>query len=309
MKGIVHTGPCWRRKLDPDGTTSILCPAPDTPLIRWAGGAPERVLLGGISTTRGTRADFAEMMAEDCRSARSGELATPRIVVSSNGSVIARYHRDPLFRQLIDRADIVDADGMPMVIFTRLFWERPLPERVATTDFIYNACEIAVRDGLRFFFLGGKNGVAERAAARLGELYPGLQIAGTHHGYFLPEDEPELCDRIREAGTDVLWVGLGSPRQETFAFRQRALLEGVGWIRTCGGLFDFCSGDASRAPKFLQQIGLEWLYRAGLEPVRLGLRYLSTNPSAIWHLLTKSAEGRLPAPELTPPGPDSAIGR
>lgn len=246
--------------------------------------------LGGIRTVRGTRAEFAEMMALDCRAARAGELDEPRTVVSSNGSVIARYHHDPLFKQLIDRADIVDADGMPMVLYTRLAWKRPLPERVATTDFIHDACRVSARDGLRFFFVGGKEGVAERAAKELRIKHPGVQIVGTHHGYFLPDEEADLCDRIRSVGTDVLWLGLGSPRQELMAFRQKPLLSGVGWIRTCGGLFDFCSGDVSRAPRMMQYVGLEWLYRAMLDPMRLGTRYLTTNPSAIWHILTKSSE-------------------
>ncbi|BBC70956.1 UDP-hexose transferase [Altererythrobacter sp. B11] len=278
-----------------DATAALSLSALPSPLVTtpearsWSDGL-ERACLAGIMTAKGTRLQFAEMMTADCLAARDGTLAEPRIVVSSNGSVIARYHRDQAFRRLIDHADVVDADGMPMVNFTRLFWKKPFPERVATTDFVHDACRMAAREGLRFYFLGGKPGVAARAADRLTGLYPGLQVVGTRHGYFAPEDEIDLCRQIVDSGADVLWVGLGSPRQEAFAFRQRSRLAGLGWIRTCGGLFDFCSGDARRAPQLLQNLGLEWLYRASLEPIRLGVRYISTNPSAMWHLITKSDE-------------------
>ncbi|PSJ38579.1 glycosyltransferase [Sphingomonas deserti] len=229
-------------------------------------------------------------MLEDVQDARAGLLSVPRVIVASNGSVIARYHSDPGFAALIDAADVIDPDGMPLILATRLLWKRPLPERVATTDFIHDACEIAIKNGLRFYFLGGKPGVAERAAERLRTLHPGIQIVGTRHGYFRPDEEEEVCEAVRETGADVLWLGLGSPAQESFAVRRRASLAGVGWIRTCGGLFDHYTGLVPRAPRWMQNAGLEWLHRSMLEPARLGVRYLRTNPAAVWHLLTKSRE-------------------
>src|SRR5215213_2688929 len=118
-------------------------------------------MIGGIRTARLTRAELARLMVEDCLRARRGDLPLPRVVVSSNGSVIAAYHQDPDFRASIASADIVDADGMPLVFATRLICKRPLLERVATTDFILDAADAAVRNGLRFYFLGSKPGVAE----------------------------------------------------------------------------------------------------------------------------------------------------
>jgi N-acetylglucosaminyldiphosphoundecaprenol N-acetyl-beta-D-mannosaminyltransferase len=247
-----------------------------------------RVSIGGIPTLRITRADLARQMAADVEAARAGTLALPKVVVSSNGAVIARYHREPTFRALLDQADMIDADGMPLVLASRLMLKVPLVERVATTDFIDDACAVATARGYRFFFLGGQAGVAAAAAERLAESHPGLEVVGVRDGYFTPEMVADLCAEVVALRTDVLWVGLGSPLQEAFAVSHRDKLAGLGWIRTCGGLFDHRAGVFPRAPVWMQNIGLEWLHRATLEPVRLGTRYMSTNPSAVFHLLTKT---------------------
>lgn len=250
------------------------------------------VTIGGIPTLHVTRAALADRMADDVRRARQGELGNPNIVIASNGSVIAWYHRRPSFRVLVQQADLVDPDGMSLVLATRLLWREPLAERVATTDFILDASAKAAQAGIRFYFLGARPGVAARAAERLKERFPGLEIVGTRHGYFDEGEVPALCDEVRNSGADVLWLGLGSPRQEAFAVANRARLAGLGWIRTCGGLFDHYGADVPRAPRWVQDIGFEWLHRMVLEPQRLGLRYMSTNPAAIFHLLTKTPERR-----------------
>lgn len=247
-----------------------------------------RAQIGGLPTLKVTRADFALRMAEDIEAARSGELPTPRVVVSSNGSVIVRYHRDPTFKALLDQVDMIDADGMPLVLASRLLLTTPLVERVATTDFIDDAAAIAAERNYRFFFLGAREGIAARAAARLQEQYPRLQIVGTRSGFFAPDEAGEICAQVRDSGADVLWLGLGSPFQEVFAIANRSNLAGVAWIRTCGGMFDHRAGLMPRAPMWMQNAGLEWLHRAMLEPSRLGIRYAATNPAALYHLLTKT---------------------
>jgi exopolysaccharide biosynthesis WecB/TagA/CpsF family protein len=228
------------------------------------------------------------MMVNDAHAARVGVLPHPKIVVASNGYVIAKYHSDPEFRALIDQADIVDVDGMPSVFATKLLCRRPLTERVATTDFIVDACEAAEENGLRFFFLGSKPGVAQEAAANLVKAYPRLQIAGTRDGYFDPDQEEAICREIVASGADMLWLGMGSPIQERFAIRNRHRLAGLGWIRTCGGLFDFYSGRIPRAPQWMQRVGFEWMFRVLQEPRRLAGRYVMTNSSALYHLMTKT---------------------
>jgi N-acetylglucosaminyldiphosphoundecaprenol N-acetyl-beta-D-mannosaminyltransferase len=253
-------------------------------------GASRTLLVGGIPTTRLTRADLAALMVADCKAARAGEAGYPRVVVSSNGAVIADFHRSASFRELILQADIVDADGMPLVMATQLLCAEPLKERVATTDFINDAAAAAEREGLRFYFLGAKPGVAETAAQHFRALYPGLEIVGVRNGYFTQDDEAALCEEVLALGVDVIWVGLGSPLQEAFAQRNRERLAGIGWIRTCGGMFDHYSGKFKRAPQWMQLLGLEWLHRTINEPLRLSGRYFRTNLPALFYLATKTSD-------------------
>jgi exopolysaccharide biosynthesis WecB/TagA/CpsF family protein len=250
--------------------------------------AVAKVTVGGLPIARLSRGELATLMKHDVALARRGALGVPRVITSANGSVVAAYHGDPAQRRYFDAADLIDADGMPLVFASRLFCRIPLSERTATTDFLLDASETAAREGIRFFFLGSRPGVAMRAADHLRSRYPGLQVAGCHHGYFADGDVADLCAAIVASRTDVLWVGTGSPRQERFAVENRHRLPGVAWIRTCGGLFDHYGGGVSRAPDWMQSLGLEWLYRAAREPVRLGWRYLVTSPVAIYHLLTKT---------------------
>ncbi|MFD1949572.1 WecB/TagA/CpsF family glycosyltransferase [Sphingomonas arantia] len=248
------------------------------------------IVVGGVTASRTSRRELAERMVADTARAHRGELAVPRIVTSLNGHILAKYHADPAFRAIFDEADLVDVDGMPLVFATRLLCREPLRERVATTDFIHDACAAAAPAGVRFFFLGAKPGVAERAADAFRALYPGLIIAGTRDGYFADAEAPAIVRQIVDAGTDILWLGLGVPKQEQFAIEYRERLAGLAWIRTCGGLFDHYGGNIPRAPMWLQSAGLEWLYRAMREPARLGLRYMYTNPAALYHLLTKTRD-------------------
>lgn len=254
----------------------------------WAVRPVPRITIGGLPIARLSMGELVQVMIEDCLAARRRDLAHPRVVTSANGSVVAAYHSDLDFRACIDAADIVDADGMPLVHASRLFSRQPLAERTATTDFLLEAARAAATTGLRFYFLGARPGVAARAAEHLRSRFPGLQIAGTRNGYFAQEELPEICAKILASKTDVLWLGLGSPLQERMALAIRDRLPGLGWIRTCGGLFDHYGGGVSRAPDWMQNWGLEWLYRGAREPLRLGWRYLVTSPIAAYHLLTKT---------------------
>ena len=248
----------------------------------------DKLTIGGLPIARLTRACMTRLMLEDVALARAGELSRPRLLTSANGSFVAAYHTDPALRRAVDTIDVIDADGMPIVYASRLFCKRPLTERAATTDFLLDACKVAAETGTRFFFLGARPGVAARAAEHLRYRYPGLQIAGTRNGYFADAELAEVCRQVREAGTDVLWLGLGTPRQEEVAVRAADMLGGLAWVRTCGGLFDHYGGGVSRAPRWMQSAGLEWAYRGAREPLRLGWRYLVTNPVAVYYLLTRT---------------------
>lgn len=224
-------------------------------------------------------------MVEDCLHAKGERGAwLPKLVFSSNGQGLALAGRDPSFMDVMLRADIIHADGMPVVFASKLT-SAPLPERIPTTDFFHDAARAAESSGLKFFMLGGKEEQNDAAVAAIRKMYPALRIVGRHHGYFGDDEDEAVCTMVRESQADVLWVGLGKPRQEVWCLRNRARLQGVGWLKTCGGLYAFLAGDVPRAPMWMQRMGLEWLFRMMDDPKRLTMRYLSTNPYALYRLL------------------------
>lgn len=250
------------------------------------------VHVGGFPTISATRDELAGMMITDCLLAReAGEERLPRCVFSSNGQGVALAGRSSKFRDAMLAADIIHADGMPVVFASRMT-RHPLPERVATTDFFHDAARKAEQYGLRFFFLGGTEAQNIAAVEGARRMYPRLQISGRRNGYFSDSENAEVCAQIRASGTDVLWVALGKPKQEYWSVSNREHLGGVGWIKTCGGLFSFLGGSSPRAPAWMQRLGLEWLYRGYKEPGRLGMRYLTTNPYAMYRLLLNTEKTR-----------------
>ena len=148
---------------------------------------------------------------------------------------------------------------------------------------------LAEEAGVTFYFLGASEEVNARAVEEMQRLYPKLVFAGHRNGYFSREDEDEIIAEINAAEPDIVWVGLGVPLEQQFINRNIDRLTNVGVIKTSGGLFDFISGKNTRAPAWMQRIGLEWLYRVWLEPRRLAKRYLTTNPQAIGALIRHSA--------------------
>jgi exopolysaccharide biosynthesis WecB/TagA/CpsF family protein len=184
----------------------------------------------------------------------------------------------------------------------------PIPERSATTDFIFDAAAEAAEAGLSFYLLGGSEEINARCSAILKARYPGLHIAGRRHGYFSPDEEEAVCEDINRSGADVVWTGLSVPLEYEFATRNKHRLN-VAWIVTCGGCFNFVTGAYRRAPLFLQKSGFEWLFRLMLEPRRLFLRYLVTNPIALAMLLMKTAaigEGPPAVTVISKPIPEKA---
>ena len=263
-----------------------------------ANDAYGEVTVGGIKTACLGRDGLAQMMLADCKKARETE-AEPKLVFASNGHAIALAARDEKFRAVFSQADIIHADGQAAVFASRLLTSTPIPERSATTDFIYDAAALAADQGLRFFLLGATEEANAKAAEVLEARYPGLQIVGRRHGYFSLAEEDEVCDEINLVKPDVIWVGLSVPLEYEFAVRNKARLK-AGWLVTCGGCFNFVTGAYRRAPAWMQQSGLEWLYRLAREPKRLFWRYAVTNPLAIFLLLTRtnSLPAEVSAPSL-----------
>ncbi|HWK13279.1 MAG TPA: WecB/TagA/CpsF family glycosyltransferase [Rhizobiaceae bacterium] len=244
-------------------------------------------VLGRLPIVRAGMDDSAEGFIRTALAAR-GKNERPFYSTSANGQVIALYGQDGAFRALMDQADQIHADGMPMVRYSKMFSKNPVTERVATTDLVHAVAERAVEAGVRFYFLGASEEVNARAVERMKELHPGLVFAGRRNGYFKREEEDAIVADILASKTDILWIGLGVPLEQAFVSRNIDRLR-VGVIKTSGGLFDFLSGRNKRAPGWMQAVGLEWAYRMYLEPRRLGWRYLASNPVALHALFRHSA--------------------
>ncbi len=241
------------------------------------------VNIGGLHTIVATKDELASLMVEDCVMATPE--TSPKLVFSSNGQGVSYSGRNPQFAAAMRKADIIHADGMPVVFASRLLTKTPLPERVGTTDFFHNAAQAASDAGLSFYMLGGTEAENQRAVNVIKKTYPKLCIAGRRNGYFPRSEDENVCAEIRESGCDVLWVAFGKPLQEFWSVENKDRLRGVGWLKTCGGLYGHLCGNETRAPQWVQNIGFEWFYRAIQEPRRLGLRYLATNPHALYRLI------------------------
>lgn len=246
----------------------------------------KHVVVGGIKTASVSRQQMGRVMVGDCLAARRGGRR-PKLVFAANGHAVAMAATDAKFRKTFEAADIVHADGAPVVFASKLT-DAPIPERSATTDFLHDAARMAEAHGLKFFLLGATEEINAACAKVLNETYPKLEIAGRRHGYFSREDEISICEEINRSGADVLWVGLSVPFEYEFCERNRDNLI-AGWIVTCGGCFNFAAGAYRRAPEWMQKMGMEWFYRLWREPKRLFWRYAVTNPIAMFQLLTRTA--------------------
>jgi N-acetylglucosaminyldiphosphoundecaprenol N-acetyl-beta-D-mannosaminyltransferase len=196
-------------------------------------------------------------------------------VVTPNVDILRRWVRDQGFRELIASASLNVADGVPLVWASRV-QGTPLRGRVNGTDLVVRLSREAAARGLRVFLLGGAPGAAERAAKALRQKYPALIVAGVHcpaHGFEQDERQFEaLVATVLGAQPDIVFVGLGSPKQDKVIARLCGRLPAAWWLGI-GMSFSFIAGDQKRAPRLAQRLGLEWTYRVWCEPRRLARRY------------------------------------
>ncbi len=244
-------------------------------------------MIGGLPIAVIDRARSARLMIE-LAAARRSSNAPALVFTSANGQVLSMCARDAGIRKLFMDADMVHADGMPLVFASHWLCSNPLPERVATTDLFHDVARLAETRGTTFYLLGATDATIEQTVRRITSLYPRLKICGYRSGYFSRDQEAGIIADINAASPGILWIGMGAPREQCFAMRYRGDLRRVGIIKTSGGLFDFLSGRVRRAPDWMQTMGLEWAYRTFLEPQRLGGRYLMTNPHALFLLVTRT---------------------
>lgn len=206
-----------------------------------------------------------------------------RSVMYVNADCMLISQKDWAYRQVLNGADLIYADGIGVVYGARL-WGYSLPGRSTAADFFPDFSRSFADHGLRMYFLGGREGVARIAADRLMEKIPGLMIVGTHHGYFSEDETARIIRKINAAEPDIVVIGFGAPKQELWIRDYGEELEAsVLW--GVGGLFDFLSGKTPRGPQWLLDHGFEWLCRLIAEPGRLWRRYLLGNTKFIFSLL------------------------
>src|SRR5262249_48221247 len=189
-------------------------------------------------------------------------------------------NQDDALKQVLIDADVVTADGMSVVWASRVLGQ-PVKQRVTGIDLFAHLVETAAARGLSVYFLGAREESVRRVVEFFANKYPTLRIAGHQNGYFELSQSRSVCEAIRQSGADLLFVAMGSPRQERWIASNIAST-GVRFAMGVGGSFDHVSGLARRAPLWMQRSGLEWLYRLGSEPRRLWRGYLIGNSAFIW---------------------------
>lgn len=218
----------------------------------------------------------------------------PSLVVTPNVQHVCLLHRDADFRSAYAAADLILPDSVPLIWASRLLGA-PLRERVAGSDILPAFCGSAAARGFAPFFLGAGPGVAAAAARLLGARHPGLRVAGVLSpppGFDRDERaNRDVLDRIRAARPDVLFVGLGSPKGEVWAWRH-GLSAGVPVTICIGAGFDFLAGIQKRAPLWMRNLGFEWLFRLVKEPRRLWKRYIFGNALFVFLCLKEALAGR-----------------
>lgn len=217
-------------------------------------------------------------------------------VITPDTLAILRARADKQYLDITKKADLVTPDGAG-ILWATAFLEEPLPERITGIDMINYICQLAVRKKYKIYLLGAERNVIEKAAKNLIERYPGINIVGYHHGYFdnsnstkndtSEENENIIIQEIKDKKPDFLLVGMGVPKQEFWIFKHKDELE----VPVCigiGGSFDVISGKIPRAPLWMQNHGMEWIYRLIREPKRI--KRVIVLPYFIWLILLGKIE-------------------
>jgi exopolysaccharide biosynthesis WecB/TagA/CpsF family protein len=239
--------------------------------------------IGGLKTACVTRGELVDVMVQrvrDYHDKSTNVYHQPLSIYSTNGHSISIANSDKAMMKLLNTADLLHADGQSVVKFSEWFSNNTIPERSATTDTIHDVPQHYAAP-LRHFLLGGKPNTIEKCADILSSTYDNFIVAGHQHGYFNPDEQESVIQEINASRPDVLWVGLGKPKEQEFIDLMKTKLN-VPVIISCGGCYNFVTGEYSRAPNWMQRLGLEWLHRAATEPKKLLWRYMTTNPHAVY---------------------------
>jgi N-acetylglucosaminyldiphosphoundecaprenol N-acetyl-beta-D-mannosaminyltransferase len=218
----------------------------------------------------------------------------PGFIVTPNVNLVCNFHRDPQFREVYPKAFLWLADGMPLMWVARILGVR-LPEKLSGSDMVPWLSSHSAKEGYRIFFFGGLPGSADIAAQRLRQRYPTLQVAGSYcppMGFEKdPEENARAIKTIHDAKPDILFVALGTPKQELWLDAHMHEIQ-VPVSIGVGAALDFLSGKVKRAPRWVQRAGCEWVWRLIQEPRRLWRRYLVDDMMIVLLLLRELGRGR-----------------
>jgi len=218
----------------------------------------------------------------------------PTLLGVVNVAKLVNSRKDPELRRSVQEADMVLADGLPVVWLSKWMGD-PLPERVAGIDIMHRLLELADQRHYSVYFLGAKREVVDKVAEYTRVHHPGARIAGWRDGYFTAEEDAQVAEEIRKSRPDILFVAITSPKKEHFLRRYGPIMQ-VPVCHGVGGSFDVVAGVTRRAPLWMQRWGLEWLYRVIQEPGRMWKRYLVTNTRFIGLSIAEVVRHRLGRP-------------
>jgi len=200
-----------------------------------------------------------------------------------NAVKVVNAQKDKVLKESIVNCDIINADGQGIVWASQILGT-PLPERVAGIDLMEELVKLAAERNYRIFFLGAKEEIVKSVVDIYTNKYSESIIAGYRNGYFSKEEEPEIAKQISNSNADILFVAMSSPKKEIFLNTYKDIIQ-TSFIMGVGGSFDVVAGFVKRAPKFMQECGMEWFFRVMQEPRRMWKRYLFGNSSFIYLIM------------------------
>lgn len=206
-------------------------------------------------------------------------------VVINAGKVVSMQKDRELFDSVVS-CDMINADGQSIVWAAR-FLGKHLPERVAGSDLMQELVKLAHLKRYKCFFFGAKEEVVKKVVDVYASMYSPNIIAGYRNGYYSKEEEPTIAQQIASSGAQILFVAITSPKKEIFLDKYKETLNDVYFTMGVGGTFDVIAGFTKRAPRWMQNIGMEWFYRLIQEPRRMWRRYLIGNAKFIYHVINE----------------------
>ena len=249
---------------------------------------PKRVLFKGVGvssiTMSETMAQFDQMVASSMN----------HYVSFIDANLYVCILNDSIVELAVKKASLVLPDGAGLMVASRMLGD-PLKERLVGPNVMFNYCKHASKMGRTHFFYGGNEGVAELLAQRLIELIPDIKIVGTFCPPFRPltsEEDLKVKYLIEQSGADVLWVGLGAPKQDLWIADHLSFID-VPLMLGVGAAYDYLSGTKKRAPAIMQKMGLEWLHRISTQGRRIIFRSAKILPVFIWEIIKQTYDKRI----------------